>query len=142
MFWKEHGDKVKNHLTNFFEQYQHFRITEPELNLYEYADSYIKNEIAMEEGMQAYFDGIQAIARYNLRILKAIKKINGKTFHKHLLALMKDSEAVSWSNWEIVSESTGKMQQENEYGKFIKQIWNVFLSNCVPRNTEITQALL
>lgn len=123
MFWKEHGDKIRGHLTAFYEQYEYFKREEPELTLHQYAIGYIENEISMEEGMRTYFDGILATERYNRRILKSIKKINGRTFHKHLLALMKNSEAVSWANWEIVSEPTGEMQQENEYGRFIKQIW-------------------
>lgn len=123
MFWKEHGEKIKGHLIAFYAQYEYFKKDEPELMLPQYVDTYIKNEISMEEGMQSYIEGIKEAAKYNLRILKAIKKVNGRTFHKHLINLMKDAQAVSWANWEIISVPTGDMQNENEYGRFIKQIW-------------------
>jgi len=123
MFWKEHGEKIKSHLTAFYEQYEYFKRDEPELMLHDYADSYIKNEVSMEEGMQSYIEGVQQTAKYNLRILKAIKKVKGRTFHKHLVNLMKDSQAVDWDNWEIISEPTGDHQKEDEYGKSIKQVW-------------------
>jgi hypothetical protein len=123
MFWKEHGETIKSHLVHFYDQYQFQKDQTPNPNIHEYAESYIKNEIAMEEGMQSYFDGINEIHRRNSRILRAIKSIKGKAFYRHLVALIKDANPTEWHEWEIVSEPSGKKQNESEFGRSIKFIW-------------------
>lgn len=123
MFWKEHGEKIKGHLTAFHDQYVYFKGQEPELNLHKYAEEYIKNEVAMEAGMQEYFDGLNEVAEYNNRILRAIKSVKGKRFYYHLKRLMKDCEAVHWDNWQILSAPTGEIQRERDYGRHITRVW-------------------
>jgi hypothetical protein len=123
MFWKEDGETIKSHLVRFYDQYQFQKDQTPNLNIHEFAESYIKNEISMEAGMQEYFEGLDKVAKYNNRILRAIKSIKGKTFTRHLISLMNDAGIVNWDEWQIVSEPSGAKQKENEYGRSIKNIW-------------------
>lgn len=123
MFWKEHGEKLKHHLTNFYDQFEYHKSESPDINLYQFAENYIKNEIAMEQGMQEYFDGLKEIDKYNSRILKAIKSIKSRRFYGHLISLIKDAGTVEWDQWEIVKEPGGEKQKETEYGRSIKQTW-------------------
>lgn len=123
MFWKENGESIKSHLTSFYEQYEFQKKQDPKLNIYQFADDYIKNEIAMENGMDEYFKGIEQVDRYNNRILKAIKSVKGKAFYRHLVSLIKDAGSVDWNEWEIVKEPNGAKQKETEFGRSIKHIW-------------------
>lgn len=123
MFWKEHEEKLKHHLTSFYDEFEHHKAESPDINLYSFADRYINNQIAMEQGMQDYFDGVKEIDRRNTRLLKAIKKIKGKTFYRHLIALIKDANPTEWGEFEVVSNPGGKMQKETEFGRSIKYIW-------------------
>lgn len=123
MFWKENGDTIKSHLTSFYDQYEFQKGQDPKINIHQFADDYVNNEISMEAGMDEYFKGLQRVHKYNNRILKAIKSVKGKTFYRHLLSLIKNSESVSWSQWEIVKEPNGERHIEKEYGREIKFIW-------------------
>lgn len=123
MFWKEHGETIKSHLTSFCDQYKHQKEEDPSLNIHDFADNYIKNEIAMEDGMMEYFQGLHEVNRRNSRILKAIKAVKGKTFYRHLTALIKDANPTEWGEWEIVKEPGGEKQKETEFGRAIKFIW-------------------
>ena len=123
MFWKEHGETIKSHLKNFCDQYQYQKDQTPAINIHDFAEDYIKNEIAMEQGMQEYFDGIDEVDRRNSRLLKAIKAVKGKAFYRHLIALIKDANPTEWDQWEIVNEPGGVKQKETEFGRGIKYIW-------------------
>lgn len=123
MFWKEHGETIKSHLTSFCDQYKYQKEQTPSLNIHDFAESYINNEIAMEQGMQQYFDGLDEIHRRDVRLLKAIKKVKGKTFYRHLIALIKDANPTEWAQLEIVSEPGGEKQKETDFGRSIKYIW-------------------
>lgn len=123
MFWKENGDTIKSHLVSFYDQYEFQKEQDPNIRIHKFADDYVRNEIAMEAGMDEYFKGLEQVDKYNNRILKAIKSVKGKTFYKHLLALIKDAGSVSWDEWEIVKEPNGHKQKETEFGRQIKHIW-------------------
>lgn len=123
MFWKQNGETIKSHLTSFYDQYEYQKSQDSKINIHQFADDYIKNEIAMEAGMDEYLKGLEQVDKHNRRILKAIKAVKGKTFYRHLVALIKDAGSVSWNEWEIVKEPNGKKQKETEFGRSIKQIW-------------------
>lgn len=123
MFWKENGEIIKHHLTSFYDQYEFHKEQDKNMNLHQFAEDYIKNEIAMEAGMQEYFDGLAEVDKRNNRILKAVKSVKGKSFYKHLINLIKDASPTEWHEWEIVKEPCGDKQAENGFGREIKCIW-------------------
>jgi hypothetical protein len=123
MFWKEHGDSIKHHLTAFYDQYEFQRQSEPDLNLHQYAESYIKNEVAMEQGMDEYYKALQENHKRNDRVLRAIKSVKGKTYYKHFINYLKDAQMTEWSEFEIIREPIGEEQQVTEYGRSIKREW-------------------
>lgn len=123
MFWKENESTIKAHLVSFYDQYEFQKEQDPNIRIHQFADDYVKNEIAMEAGMDEYFKGLEQVDKRNNRILKAIKSVKGNTFYKHLVSLIKDAGSVSWDEWEIVKEPNGTKQKETEFGLSIKHIW-------------------
>jgi hypothetical protein len=121
--WKEYGDSLKHHLIGFYNQYEFYKEGEPDLTINEFADSYIKNEVAMEEGMDEYFKNLKENDRRNQRVLRAIKSVKGRTFYKHLINYIKDAQMSEWSEFEIVREPVGDEQKVTEYGRSIKREW-------------------
>jgi hypothetical protein len=121
--WKEHGDSLKHHLIGFYSEYTFRKEGEPALTMNEFADSYIKNEIAMEEGMTQYFNGLKEVDKKNQRVLKAIRSVKGKTYYKHLISYLKDASVTEWCEFEIVRDPVGDEQKVTEYGRSIKKEW-------------------
>lgn len=121
--WKEHGDSLKHHLVGFYNEYTFRKEGDPGLTMNEFADSYIKNEIAMEEGMAQYFNGLKEVDNRNERVLKAIKSVKGKTYYKHLISYLKDASMPEWGEFEIVRQPIGDEQKVTEYGRSIKREW-------------------
>lgn len=85
------------------------------------AESYIDNQIAMQKGMQEYYDYLRDVDKKNKRLLTAIKKVKGKTFYKHLLTIIEESEGIDGFA-QIVKEPVGKFQKE-QYGRTIPGYW-------------------
>jgi hypothetical protein len=121
--WKEHGDSLKHHLIGFYHQFEHQRGNEPDLSLNKFTDSYIKNELDMEKGMDEYFKWLQEVDKRNNRVLRAIKSVKGKTYYRHLISYLKDASVTEWSEFEIVREPLGDEQKVTEYGRSIKKEW-------------------
>ena len=120
---KENAESLKRHLTDFYDQFEYQKITEPELRVNEFADAYIKNEIAMEDGMTEYFNNLRENDRRNNRVLKAIKSVKGRTYYKHLISFIKDAGLPEWAEFEIVREPIGEEQKVTEYGRSITKEW-------------------
>ena len=119
----ENADLLKGHLTHFYNQFQYCKEKQPGLNVHDFADKYVKNEISQEMGMEEYFKGIQEVEKHNLRILKAVKTVKGKRFLKHLINFINNSGAVNWDEWKIVRTTEGNKIPEREYGHAIKCYW-------------------
>ena len=75
----------------------------------------------MQKGMEDYFNYLGEVDRKNRRLLKAIKKVKGKTFYKYLMEILEESEGMSGLA-EIVKEPTGEFKAE-KYGRQINGIW-------------------
>jgi hypothetical protein len=58
----------------------------------------------------------------NNRVLKALKKVKGRTFVKRFLEVVEASEGIKGVLF-FSKEPIGKKQAENEYGKLIRFIW-------------------
>ncbi len=84
-------------------------------------EAYLKDEIDMEKAMKEYAAMEHECYLRNMRILRAIKTVKGKTFYKYLLEIIEESEGIRGMA-EIMANPTGKFQEEN-YGKQIKGIW-------------------
>lgn len=121
--WKEHGDSLKHHLIGFYNEYTFQKEADPSLTMNEFADSYIKNEVAMEEGMAEYFKNLKENDKRNDRVLRAIKSVKGRTFYKHLISYIKDAQMSEWSEFEIVRKPIGDEQKVTEYGRSITKEW-------------------
>lgn len=119
---KETKNFLRQHLIQFESYKQYQRQVNDQLGIGPIADSYIDNEIGMEEGMKAYHDILIEVAKKNSRILRAIKSVKGKAFHDHIKGIAKECEADDWSEWELITEPTGKFQEER-WGREIRGIW-------------------
>ena len=84
-------------------------------------DKYLDNQVAMQGGMQQFANYEKEICSKNKRLLNAIKSVKGKTFHKHLLGIIKESEGLNGLA-EIVPIPQGGYQREN-WGRDIKGYW-------------------
>lgn len=117
--FKENKDTLIYHLTDFHQQYEMEKYGNPELNVHQYAKSYVKNQIDMENGMDEYLAALADVAKYNNRVLRAIKSVKGKTYFKHLCEYIKDAGMNQWCQFKIVRQPVGKMQEVSEYGRGI-----------------------
>lgn len=95
---------------------------DPNKPQHEIIDDYIKNQQSMERGMQEYFDACNEIEKKNQRLLRAIKSVRGRGFHKRLVEYLSDCEADRHFPLEIVREPIGKLQ-DAEYGRLISKEW-------------------
>lgn len=84
-------------------------------------EPYVDGQIKMYEAMSEYYDYLALENKKNERLLRAIKKVKGKTFYKYLTEIIEESEGIQGLA-EIVSKPTGKYQEE-DYGRTIKGIW-------------------
>lgn len=85
------------------------------------AEEIIKDEIAMQKGMQEYYDYLEQENKKNRLLLKGIKAQKGAAFYKHLLDIIEESEGITGVA-EIVDTPTGEFQEEKR-GRYIKGIW-------------------
>lgn len=121
MLISENKESFRNHLIQFASHIDYSNNAKEDKSVYQIADSYVKNQISMEDGMKAWADYENECFRKNKRLLKAIKSIKGKTFYKYLSGIIEGSEGIKGIA-EIVKEPTGKFQKDN-YGRQIKGIW-------------------
>lgn len=124
MLVSEHKESLRHHLIAFH-NIREYRLKEkPDTPIGALADDYIKDQLDMEEGMRQYFEACDKITKYNQRILSAIKTVKGKTFHNHLVALIKDSEGgIDYCKWQIASTPVGTCRDVTDYGRGIKKEW-------------------
>lgn len=120
---KENKESLQRHLLNFYNMVENVRTTQPDRSIAILANDYIDNEISMEQGMKEYYDYLTSVRIYNDRILRAIKSVKGKTFHKHLSNYIKECEPADYCQWEIVRTPVGKEQSVSEFGREIKKEW-------------------
>lgn len=101
-----------NHITDMEDKtYAPMKIIEP----------FVDDQINMYKAMSEYYDYLGLLHNKNERLLRAIKKVKGKTFYKYLIEIIEDSEGIKGLA-EIVSKPTGKYQEE-PYGRTIKGMW-------------------
>jgi hypothetical protein len=101
-----------NHITEMEDKtYAPMKIIEP----------FVDDQINMYKAMSEHYDNIRLDNEKNHRLLRAIKKVKGKTFYKYLTEIIYDSEGIKGLA-EIVSKPTGKYQEE-PYGRTIKGMW-------------------
>ena len=118
---EENRDFWCNWLVHFATTVEYERKNNPEKTLWQLANSKVDDEIAMIscfEGMREYDD---LCARYNNRLLRAIKSVKGNTFYKYLVDIIKESEGINGMA-SIVSKPVGTFSDE-KYGRQIKGIW-------------------
>lgn len=117
----ENKESFRQHLLSFQQHLEWEKSENPDITVPAAADSYINNQMDMEQGMEEWAAYEREVYRKNQRLLKAIKSVKGKTFHKHLLEVIEESEGLR-SLATIVKEPVGDFQKEN-YGREIKGIW-------------------
>lgn len=120
MKYAENKDWITLQLESFISMYK-YRKEESNMNDYDIINLFVKDNIDMENGMNDYYNYLRECTRRNTRLLKAIKSIRGKTFHKYVLQIIEDSDRVEHL-MEIVSVPVGEFQKEN-YGRQIKGIY-------------------
>lgn len=125
MVISENMEWLRWQLISFYGMLENERTNNPDLTVHQVADMYIQNELSMEEGMRQYHESLTKTWEYNQRILRAVKSVKGKTFHKHLTEFIKNAEATDYHEWEIVSQPVGNQQEVTEYGRAIKKEWVV-----------------
>jgi hypothetical protein len=119
--FKEDGERLKYHLTGFYNMVEYERKKDPTLGVGYLANRYVDNETRMENDMQEYCNYMKEIDRKNRRLLNAITAVKGKTFYKHLATIIEESEGLRGLA-EIVKEPIGKFQKE-QHGRKIPGIW-------------------
>jgi hypothetical protein len=86
-------------------------------------NGFLNNEIAMEDGWKEYMKAVEDCHKKNVRLLKAIKSVKGKTFYRRLCELIKDCEGLKDCVLaRIVREPNGQYVKES-YGKQIAGYW-------------------
>lgn len=123
---EENKEWFKQHLISFYRTIQYYKEksaleSTQELGPGPIADIYIDNEISMEQGWRQHFEYLEAVKKYNARILKAIKSVKGKTFYKYLKNIIEEGDRID-QQMEIVAEPIGDFQKEH-YGRSIPCIW-------------------
>lgn len=114
-------ESVKTLLRSFHSTLEFERSENPNCPLHEVIDNFVNNEASMEQGMKEYHAYLNEENRKNQRLLKVIKSVKGKTFYKHILDIIEESEGIKGLAC-IVKEPTGKFQEE-KHGKEINGIW-------------------
>lgn len=64
----------------------------------------------------------EEVWRHNQRLLRAVKKVKGRTFHKYLLSIIESCDRVK-DKLEIDKEPNGDWQKETDCGRTIKEVW-------------------
>jgi hypothetical protein len=114
------GESLKHHLIDFFRVMQH-EMEGKEVSPESIARRYVENQISMENGMKEYYDYLALCRQKDERLLRAVKKVKGKTFYKYLIELLEDR--VDYTTMEIVNAPTGEHQSTNDFGRTIKEYW-------------------
>jgi hypothetical protein len=89
---------------------------------FELINRYLDQEEAYAKHWKEMADYDNECYRSNQRLLKAIKRIKGRVFYKHLLQLIKDCDRV-YEKMCIVKEPGGEWQKETDYGRSITGVW-------------------
>lgn len=93
----------------------------PDLTRHDFINGYLDDQQAMDDCYKGLIEYEKECNRRNSRILRAIKSVKGRTFYKHVLQIIEESEGI-YGVAEIVREPKGEFQEER-YGRFIKGIW-------------------
>lgn len=121
-FSEENKESLVWHFSSFADRCLSNRGMEvPLVEVKKLAEDYIDNEIAMQKGMQDYYDSMREIDVTNRALLNEIKKEKGKTFFKYLMEIIEESEGIR-GNAEIVNKPVGEFQKE-KYGRQINGYW-------------------
>lgn len=94
---------------------------DPKPSRHELINRYLAQEEMYDNHFKELMEYEAECYRSNERLLRAIKKVKGKTFYKYLLQILKESDRVD-GKMEIVSEPCGEFQNE-KYGQTINGIW-------------------
>ncbi|WP_276483579.1 hypothetical protein [Paraflavitalea pollutisoli] len=97
--------------------------SDPPHSQHDIIQTFIRNNVKNEEGMDDFHLDMQEVDRKNKRMLRAIKSVKGRSFYNHVREYLKNIEAVYWREYEIVREPQGDPQQVSEYGRAIKKEW-------------------
>ncbi len=118
----EKEECLRMHLQSFLSTADYQR-SENDKNVFDFQiiDSYIKEQLSIEQGMKEWMEYEIVIHKSNQRLLRAIKKVKGNTFYKYLLEIIEQSEGMKGKAI-IVDTPTGKYQDE-KYGRQIKGYW-------------------
>ncbi len=118
---EENAESMKYHLTGFIERVKWCQKDNPDKSIMQIANEYINEQMQMQKDLQKYYDHENQIAAENKQLLLSIKKTKGRTFYKHLMQIIEESDRIE-GLMEIVDEPVGEFQKEN-YGRLIKGIW-------------------
>lgn len=108
-------------LSSFIHHLDYMRYNHKDASPNEIINKYLDNKEYEAKAWKEVADWEAECYRRNQRLLRAIKSVKGKTFHKYLVQIIKDCDRVT-DQMQIVNEPRGN-QQEAECGRTIKWIW-------------------
>lgn len=97
------------------------RENNPDIRNGDIINKYLDNEEQVSQMWNELAKHENAVFAYNQRLLKAIRKVKGRTFYKHLCSLLEDLRTDE--KMELVNEPTGTFQTENDFGRSITGTW-------------------
>ena len=123
MTFKGNEESIAMHLRHFHEMAVRDLAVGSETSLYDLSMAYVINEVSMEDGMAEYGKWLDEVRRRTNRLLRAIKSVRGRTFHKRLIEYLKEAYPSDYIPMEIVREPEGNHQKVTEYGRLITDEW-------------------
>lgn len=108
-------------LSAFYNHVKYMEEHHPAACINEIINKYLDNQDYEAKVWQEIADYDEEVWRHNQRLLRAIKGVKGKTFHKYLLEIIKSCDRLR-DKMEIDSQPNGTWNDE-KYGRTIKGIW-------------------
>lgn len=108
-------------LSSFYNHVKFMQEHHPDACPNEIINKFIDNQEFEADAYRQVAEWEAEVWRHNQRLLRAIKKVKGGTFHKYLIEIIKSCDRVIDKMW-IENEPIGNWQEER-YGRTIKGIW-------------------
>lgn len=109
------------YLSDFFQHVKFMAEHHHEACKAEIINKFLDSKEYEENAYKQMADWDEEVWRHNDRLLRAIKKVKGATFHKYLLEIIRECDRVT-DKMTIEKEPDGDWQEER-YGRTIKGIW-------------------
>lgn len=108
-------------ISSILDSWSWYKEESPEGARHDFINSYLDSKELEEDCWRKLAEYEDQCNKRNQRILKAIKSVKGRTFHKHVVNIIEECEGIDGMA-EIVRVPSGKFQEE-KHGKEIDGIW-------------------